>query len=178
MTESRNYRLVHGGGDTAKIPHVLIVGGGYLGMYTAKRLEKKLGAGEARITVVDPNSYMTYQPFLPEAAAGSISPRHVVVPLRKVFDRMAAESDPDHLFLEALIFGMYDLRRDGTLACGQTAVHPGRWFTLELRFSGDRIEARIDGRRLVRLRDASFTAGMAGIGCSYDPVCFDNLTIE
>lgn len=98
--------------------------------------------------------------------------------LRKVFDRMAAESDPDHLFLEALIFGMYDLRRDGTLACGQTAVRPGRWFTLELRFSGDRIEARIDGRRLVRLRDASFTAGMAGIGCSYDPVCFDNLTIE
>src|SRR5699024_8904637 len=88
MTESRNYRLVHGGGDTAKIPHVLIVGGGYLGMYTAKRLEKKLGAGEARITVIDPNSYMTYQPFLPEAAAGSISPRHVVVPLRKVFDRV------------------------------------------------------------------------------------------
>ncbi len=88
MTESRNYRLVHGGGDEAEIPHILIVGGGYLGMYTAKRLEKKLGAGEARITVIDPNSYMTYQPFLPEAAAGSISPRHVVVPLRKVFKRV------------------------------------------------------------------------------------------
>ena len=27
---------------------------------------------------------MTYQPFLPEAAAGSVEPRHVVVPLRKV----------------------------------------------------------------------------------------------
>ncbi|NYH53524.1 MULTISPECIES: NAD(P)/FAD-dependent oxidoreductase [Nocardiopsis] len=87
MTESRNYRLVHGGGDEAEIPHILIVGGGYLGMYTARRLEKKLGAGEARITVIDPNSYMTYQPFLPETAAGSISPRHVVVPLRKVFKR-------------------------------------------------------------------------------------------
>ncbi|MDT0302248.1 NAD(P)/FAD-dependent oxidoreductase [Streptomonospora wellingtoniae] len=88
MTEGRNYRLVHGGGDREDIPHVLIVGGGYLGMYTAKQLEKKLGPGEARITVVDPNSYMTYQPFLPEIAAGSISPRHVVVPLRKVFDRV------------------------------------------------------------------------------------------
>ena len=98
--------------------------------------------------------------------------------LRELFDRMAEESDPENLFLEALIFGMYDLRREGTLACGQTAVRPGCWFTLELRFSGDRIEARIDGRRLVRLHDASFTAGMAGIGCSYDPVCFDNLTIE
>ncbi|MFD6949378.1 NADH dehydrogenase [Nocardiopsis sp. TSRI0078] len=87
MTESRNYRLVHGGGDEAEIPHILIVGGGYLGMYTARRLEKKLGAGEARITVIDPNSYMTYQPFLPETASGSISPRHVVVPLRNVFKR-------------------------------------------------------------------------------------------
>ena len=36
------------------------------------------------MTVVDPRSYMTYQPFLPEAAAGSIQPRHVVVPLRRV----------------------------------------------------------------------------------------------
>ncbi|MDA8371371.1 MAG: NAD(P)/FAD-dependent oxidoreductase [Nocardiopsaceae bacterium] len=87
MTESRNYRLVYGGGDESEIPHVLIVGGGYLGMYTARRLEKKLGPGEARITVVDPNSYMTYQPFLPETAAGSISPRNVVVPLRKVLKR-------------------------------------------------------------------------------------------
>ena len=87
MTESRNYRLVHGGGDESEIPHVLIVGGGYLGMYTAKRLEKKLGPGEARITIVDPNSYMTYQPFLPETAAGSISPRNVVVPLRQVLRR-------------------------------------------------------------------------------------------
>ncbi|ASU82489.1 NAD(P)/FAD-dependent oxidoreductase [Nocardiopsis gilva YIM 90087] len=88
MTESRNYRLVHGGGDESEIPHILIVGGGYLGMYTARRLEKKLGPGEARITVVDPNSYMTYQPFLPETAAGNISPRNVVVPLRKVFNRV------------------------------------------------------------------------------------------
>ena len=33
--------------------------------------------------MVDPRSVMTYQPFLPEAAAGSVEPRHVVVPLRK-----------------------------------------------------------------------------------------------
>ena len=37
--------------------------------------------------VVTPEPYMTYQPFLPEAAAGSISPRHVVVPLRRVLDQ-------------------------------------------------------------------------------------------
>jgi NADH dehydrogenase len=43
--------------------------------------------GEATVTVVDPRSYMTYQPFLPETAAGSISPRHVVVPLRRVLPK-------------------------------------------------------------------------------------------
>ncbi len=68
--------------------HVLIVGGGYVGMYTALRLRKKmrraLRSGELEITVVDPHSYMTYQPFLPEAAAGNLEPRHVVVSLRRV----------------------------------------------------------------------------------------------
>ncbi|MFF3395594.1 NAD(P)/FAD-dependent oxidoreductase [Streptomyces sp. NPDC002669] len=67
---------------------ILVVGGGYVGMYTALRLQRKLKqrirSGAAEIVVVTPEPYMTYQPFLPEAAAGSISPRHVVVPLRRV----------------------------------------------------------------------------------------------
>ncbi|MET7798196.1 NAD(P)/FAD-dependent oxidoreductase, partial [Streptomyces decoyicus] len=57
-------------------------------MYTALRLQRKLKQelqqGTVEVVVVDPEPYMTYQPFLPEAAAGSISPRHVVVPLRRV----------------------------------------------------------------------------------------------
>lgn len=63
---------------------ILIVGGGYVGMYTALGLQATLRPGEASVTVVDPQPQMTYQPFLPEAAAGSIEPRHVVVPLRRV----------------------------------------------------------------------------------------------
>ena len=69
------------------VTRILVVGGGYVGMYTALRLQRKLKQERSRareITVVDPEPYMTYQPFLPEAAAGSISPRHVVVPLRRV----------------------------------------------------------------------------------------------
>ncbi|MGI8435000.1 MAG: NAD(P)/FAD-dependent oxidoreductase [Nocardioidaceae bacterium] len=65
------------------VPHIVIVGGGYVGMYTALRLRRAVHAGEARVTVVEPRSAMTYQPFLPEAAAGSLEPRHVVVPLRR-----------------------------------------------------------------------------------------------
>ncbi|MFE1378274.1 NAD(P)/FAD-dependent oxidoreductase [Streptomyces sp. NPDC058740] len=69
---------------------ILVVGGGYVGMYTALRLQRQLKAElrsrAVEIVVVTPEPYMTYQPFLPEAAAGSISPRHVVVPLRRVLD--------------------------------------------------------------------------------------------
>ena len=53
-------------------------------MYTALRLSSRLRRDEAMVTVIDPLSYMTYQPFLPEAAAGNLEPRHVVVPLRRV----------------------------------------------------------------------------------------------
>ena len=62
---------------------ILISGGGYAGFYTAWKLEKGLRRGEAEVTVVDPRPYMTYQPFLPEVAAGSVDPRHAVVPLRR-----------------------------------------------------------------------------------------------
>ncbi|MGZ4599206.1 MAG: NAD(P)/FAD-dependent oxidoreductase [Oryzihumus sp.] len=63
---------------------IVVLGGGYVGLYTSLGLLRKLRAGEATVTVIDPRSYMTYQPFLPEASAGSLSPRHVVVPLRRV----------------------------------------------------------------------------------------------
>lgn len=76
---------MNGRGD--HVPHILIVGGGYVGMYTALGLQRKLRKGRARVTVIDPRSYMTYQPFLPEAAAGSLEPRHMVVPLRRVLTR-------------------------------------------------------------------------------------------
>jgi NADH dehydrogenase len=53
-------------------------------MYAALRLQRGLSRGEAKVTLVEPQPSMTYQPFLAEAAAGSMDPRHVVVPLRQV----------------------------------------------------------------------------------------------
>jgi NADH:quinone reductase (non-electrogenic) len=70
---------------------ILVLGGGYAGLYTAlglqRRLRRQLRRGTVEVIVVDPQPHMTYQPFLPEAAAGSIEPRHVVVPLRPVLRR-------------------------------------------------------------------------------------------
>jgi NADH:ubiquinone reductase (H+-translocating) len=75
-------------GAPAQRPVILVVGGGYVGLYTALRLQKRLSHGRAeKIVVVDPQPHMTYQPFLPEAAAGSVEPRHVVVPLRRTLPR-------------------------------------------------------------------------------------------
>jgi NADH dehydrogenase len=54
-----------------------------VGLYAALRLSKKLNSAKAEVIVIDPQPHMTYQPFLPEAAAGNISPRHAVVPLRR-----------------------------------------------------------------------------------------------
>ncbi|MBC7291269.1 MAG: NAD(P)/FAD-dependent oxidoreductase, partial [Actinotalea sp.] len=69
-----------------KVPRIVVLGGGYVGFYTALRLRRRLGRREAAIVVVDPRPYMTYQPFLPEAAAGSLEPRHVVVAHRRELD--------------------------------------------------------------------------------------------
>jgi NADH dehydrogenase len=66
---------------------ILVVGAGHVGLYAALRLSKRLKAREAEVIVVDPSPHMTYQPFLPEAAAGNISPRHTVVPLRRELRR-------------------------------------------------------------------------------------------
>ncbi|MBA2894763.1 NAD(P)/FAD-dependent oxidoreductase [Nonomuraea soli] len=64
--------------------NILIVGGGYVGMYTALGLRRLVRRGEATVTVIDPRGYMTYQPFLAEAAGGAIEPRHVAAPLERV----------------------------------------------------------------------------------------------
>ncbi|QHC65632.1 FAD-dependent oxidoreductase [Rathayibacter sp. VKM Ac-2759] len=60
---------------------ILILGGGYVGLYTAWGLEKRRGLAPIDVTVVEPNPYMTYQPLLPEVAGGHVQPRHVTVPL-------------------------------------------------------------------------------------------------
>jgi NADH dehydrogenase len=54
----------------------LIVGGGFAGAYVARLLRKR-GA-----TIVSPENFMLFTPLLPEAASGTIEPRHTVVPLR------------------------------------------------------------------------------------------------
>lgn len=60
---------------------VLILGGGYAGLYAARTLQREREL-PLSITVVDPNPYMTYQPLLPEVAGGHVDPVDVAVTLR------------------------------------------------------------------------------------------------
>lgn len=62
---------------------ILVVGAGFAGLYAALGM-KRLAAAGHRVTVVNPENFMQYQPFLPEVASGTIDPRAVVVPLRRV----------------------------------------------------------------------------------------------
>ena len=57
---------------------VLIAGGGFAGGYVARLL------GRGGATIVSPENFMLYTPMLPEAASGTLEPRHVVVPLRQM----------------------------------------------------------------------------------------------
>jgi NADH:ubiquinone reductase (H+-translocating) len=54
----------------------LVLGGGFAGAYVARLL------GRRGATIVNPENFMLFTPLLPEAASGTIEPRHAVVPLR------------------------------------------------------------------------------------------------
>lgn len=66
--------------------HVVIAGGGFGGYYTAKKLERILPR-DVRVTLISDVNFMLYTPLLPGAAAGTLEPRHVVVPLRERLKR-------------------------------------------------------------------------------------------
>jgi NADH dehydrogenase len=59
---------------------LLILGGGFAGGYVAR-------LADSDSTIVSLENYMLYTPLLPEAASGTLEPRHVVVPLRQMCRR-------------------------------------------------------------------------------------------
>ena len=121
----------------------LVVGGGFAGAYVA-RLLKKNGA-----TIVSPENFMLYTPMLPEAASGTLEPRHVVVPLRIMCPHA-------ELFLGRAT--ELDLARNlAVVASGDAVIAVGgRWGTLaEIGF------AHVVGRPVVILEPGWELEGVA-----------------
>jgi NADH dehydrogenase len=67
---------------------VVIAGGGFGGFYAARTLERALTPGGARVTLVSDVNFLLFTPLLPGAAAGTLEPRHGVVPLREQLRRV------------------------------------------------------------------------------------------
>ncbi len=67
--------------------NVVIAGGGFGGAAAAHELERVMPKQSARLTLVNETNFALYTPFLPEAAAGTLEPRHVVTPLREILKR-------------------------------------------------------------------------------------------
>ena len=74
------------------VHRILILGGGFAGLYAARNLQRLMGK-EAAIEVVNRENYFVFQPLLPEVAGGAISAVNAVSPLRfltrKIFIRKA-----------------------------------------------------------------------------------------
>ena len=63
------------------VHRVLILGGGFAGLYAARNLQRLMGK-KAAIEVVNRENYFVFQPLLPEVAGGAISAVNAVSPLR------------------------------------------------------------------------------------------------
>jgi NADH dehydrogenase len=67
---------------------VLILGGGFGGVYTALELEKLAGRpGDVEIALVSRENYMVFQPMLPEVISGSIGIVDTIAPIRRLCPR-------------------------------------------------------------------------------------------
>lgn len=64
----------------ARLPHVLILGGGFAGIYAAKRL----GNEPVRVTVVDRHNHHNFQPMLYQVATAALSPAEIASPIRSI----------------------------------------------------------------------------------------------
>lgn len=100
MDRSREHRRLTprrlGTIDRAMTPSVIIVGGGFAGVATARYL-----ADRARVTVVSDQNFQLFTPMLAEVASGDLDPRHIITPIRqlapqaRVISGVAQSIDPE-----------------------------------------------------------------------------------
>ncbi|MFF7637415.1 NAD(P)/FAD-dependent oxidoreductase [Kitasatospora sp. NPDC008050] len=166
------------------------MGGGCAGLATAQRLQRELQselrAGRAEVTVVEAAPYLTYRPLLAEVAAGTIDPRHVVVPLRQALpdcrvltgrvaridhDRRLAWLTPKDGVESELAYDELVLAAGSTLRGGPVpglAEHGLRFETVgEAVALGQHVRDQLDLASTTRdpeLRDAALTFVFAGAG--------------
>jgi NADH:quinone reductase (non-electrogenic) len=99
---------------------VVIAGGGFGGYYAARTLERVLPQHSARVTLVSDVNFLLFTPLLPGAAAGTLEPRHVVVPLREQLETtdlwvgrvVGADPQANRLLVDSLDGRRHELHYD------------------------------------------------------------------
>ena len=61
---------------------IVILGGGFAGLATARELERLLRPSEAELTLVSRENFSVFTPMLPEVSSGNLESRHIVTPVR------------------------------------------------------------------------------------------------
>ena len=87
LTTDGSIKLGYEPNMSASPKQIVILGGGFAGVYTARALEKLLRPAEANITLVNRENYWVYQPMLSEVISGSIGIANVVSPIRRLCPR-------------------------------------------------------------------------------------------
>jgi NADH:quinone reductase (non-electrogenic) len=147
--------------------NVVIAGGGFGGFHAARALERAMPDASTRITLVSDVNFMLYTPLLPGAAAGTLEPRHVVVPLREALGHTelrigsVLDGDPDRnvLRVESIEGSSEELRYDQLIVAlgsvSRTLPVPGlAEHGIGLKSLPDAIELR---NRLLRTLEAAET---------------------
>ncbi|MNK45296.1 NADH dehydrogenase-like protein [compost metagenome] len=95
---------------------VVIIGGGFAGIYTGRGLEKAMRDGTLEVILINRKNFFLYYPILPEVCSGGVEPWHVLVPLRDIFSQC--------LLLDAEVVGIdfaerrVFVKHGTTLECG------------------------------------------------------------
>lgn len=165
--------------------NVVVVGGGFGGFNAARTIERLVSPESVKVTLVSEQNFLLYTPFLPEAAAGTLEPRHVVTPLRELLkhtrlqlgsmtgldrDRKVvtirnAEGDPQELRYDRLVLAPGSISR--TLPIPGLAEHGAEfksladaiWLRNHVIRSLELAETITDRRRLDELLSFVFVGG-------------------
>ncbi len=97
--------------------HVVILGGGFAGVYTAMYLEKLVKGSDVEISLINRENYFVFQPMLPEVISGSIEIQHIINPIRRLCKRTnLVVRDVESIDLENRVV-LLQRRRIGLMMC-------------------------------------------------------------
>jgi NADH dehydrogenase len=115
--------------DFSHLPHVIIIGGGFAGIATARRLADK----EVRVTIIDKHNFHTFLPLLYQVATAMLEPAEVAYPIRTIFGkaknvgfRHATVREVDHARSVVVLDDGLEMAFDHlVIATGATAAYFG-----------------------------------------------------